>query len=300
MAERTVARGGHEGRRVTRRNGAAAALKATLVFLSLLFLVCTALFALIYATQQPSTNVPPLKFELAKALLQVGVVSVSAAIATILVFNYQHRRQADQRALELERDNRRKEDKENADTKARQADYVDELLKGTLSRITGSYNMAKRARRTLNALARHKAAGGTMIRAAVYDEWMAKLNDAQLDLEAVKRDVQVSRGAYPSAREMARGVRKMESYLRDVTKEYEKARRKCAADASIPLEDLAGLSDFLGRKATGATTTRWRSEFTEQYATLRRLVRKNLLHVKFGAAIADQADAAADEESGGS
>ena len=278
--------------------GVARHLALLLGFLALVAAGCIAGFVEFYG-RAPAAN--PLDFEIAKALLQMGVVSVVAAIVALLAFNYQHRAQANQRELEVEgdrrykaeqsreqaaasaaekeRDERRQELRAQADAAARRADYVDELLKSTLTRITESYNAAKRARRQLRALARFEATSGeVMIRASVYDEWMARLNDAQLDLETVKRDVDVSRGAYPSAKEMFECVKRMEDYLRDVRKEYEEARWKVQPDAAIPLASLLELTDFLGKKKA---SKKFSGEFIDQYATVRRMVRANLLNVRF-------------------
>jgi hypothetical protein len=229
-----------------------------------------------------------LDYELAKTLLQMGAVSVAAAIVSLLAFNYQHRTQASQRELETERerrhrtaekdrDERRQEMRQNAELKARRADYVDELLKSTLSRVTESYNAAKRARRQLRALARYENdSGEMMVRASVYDEWMARLNDAQLDLESVKRDVDVSRGAYPSAKEMFVCLKRMEDYLRAVRKEYEEARWQ--ADGDLPLNPLERLVDFIGKKKASKAFS---EELQDQYAELRQMVRSNLLNARF-------------------
>lgn len=294
----------------TPRTGEARSGRRLLVGLAILFLASSALFWLIYRQYEPPAAGQSLDFELAKALLQIGVVSVAAAVVTILVFDYQHRRQADQRQLETdlarshnaaererelereegqrkvaevarlaekERDRLRQDMRLKAEAAARRADYVDELLKSTLTRITTSYNAAKRARRALRALARVKGDGATLIRVDVYDEWMAKVNDAQLDLEAVKRDVQVSKRAYPSPKDMADCVKRMEKYLRDVTREYEKVRCREDAGELIPLAGLDQLRDFLGQ----GETRNFRDEFTNQYAALRRTVRENLLHARF-------------------
>jgi len=262
-----------------------APLAALLGFLGLLAGACLFGFWVIYSRNPgPST----LDYELAKTLLQMGAVSVAAAIVSLLAFNYQHRTQASQRELETERerrhrtaekdrDERRQEMRQNAELMARRADYVDELLKSTLSRVTESYNAAKRARRQLRALARYENdSGEMMVRASVYDEWMARLNDAQLDLESVKRDVDVSRGAYPSAKEMFVCLKRMEDYLRAVRKEYEEARWQ--ADGDLPLDSLERLVDFIGKKKASKAFS---EELQDQYAELRRMVRSNLLNARF-------------------
>lgn len=325
-------------------------LAALLGFLAVVAVACIAGFLWLYA-RHPGPN--QLDFEVAKALLQMGMVSVVAAIVSLLGFNYQTQKQADQselaakrdterqeaarlaaeearlaekehderrqeaerlaadaarraekehderrqaaqreaadaaRRAEKERDERRQEMRLQAEAAVQRADYVDDLLKTTLKRITSSYNAAKLARRQLRALARRETAPGKVaIRTSVYDEWMANLNDAQLDLEAVKRDIDVSRGVYPWAMDMFDCVKQMEEYLREVRKEYEEQRWK-AEDKLIPLRSLKRLSDFIGRKPAGK---KFNDEFVEQYASLRRMVRENLMNARFVSV--DQSEAA--------
>ena len=75
--------------------------------------------------------------EFAKALLQVGVVSVAGTLLSVLVFDYQ-RRSAHR--------------KEAAAAAEKRLQFRDDLLKDTLARITSAYNGTKRARRKMRAL----------------------------------------------------------------------------------------------------------------------------------------------------
>jgi hypothetical protein len=242
--------------------------------LLLLFLVSIGLFLRIYNNFEPQPT-RDLDFELARSLLQVGVVSVSAAVVSILVFNYQ--RQRDER-LRLQR--------QEADDCRRNSELIDELLIGTLTRVTASYLSTKRARRTLRALGRYQSAEGEMVRIPVYAEWMARLNDAQLELEAVVSDVRTSLGIYPSARKLLRCLRTMENYLRKLTREYEKQGWRVADCKDVPLVEMTRLADFIGP----AGERKFQTRFAEQYEVLGGAIRDSLIHARFG--IAREADKA--------
>ncbi|MBY0484447.1 hypothetical protein [Nitrosomonas sp.] len=76
------------------------------------------------------------EMELAKALLQLGVVSVVGVVISVLVFEYQRARNNTDKQRDLDR---------------RALEYREDLLKSTLARAMASYSQVKKARRLFRA-----------------------------------------------------------------------------------------------------------------------------------------------------
>src|SRR4051812_35241566 len=102
--------------------------------MSALFVISAGWFTFLYIHGVEKDS---LDMEFAKSLLQVGVVSVAATLLSLLAFDHQ-RRSADR--------------KDAANRTEKRLQFRDDLLKGTLARITSSYNNTKRARRNMRAL----------------------------------------------------------------------------------------------------------------------------------------------------
>jgi hypothetical protein len=241
---------------------------ALTLFLLGLFSISAIWFAFLYVRGVGANS---LDMEFAKALLQVGVVSVAAAVLSILVFGHQQR---------LERDHRKRESRQaalqrSAESLKAELTYRDELLKVTLGRLTGTYNRAKRARRRMRALGRRRSSEATHVTYAAYDRLMDDLNDVQLDLEALKSDVRTSERAYPDPPALTPALRSMESYLGAIIAEYEDTRSRCdPGDESADLESLPQLQDFLGPSQESDFGT----QFSDQYSIARATLRSGLFH----------------------
>jgi hypothetical protein len=209
--------------------------------------------------------------EFAKALLQVGVGSVAAAVLSVLVFGHQNRVEREQR----DRERRADIQKRAAEADAAMLAKRDELLKGTLKRITIAYNNTKRARRRMRALGRHHTGAATFVSHEAYDELMAELNDAQLELEVIKSDVKTSFLASPSASSLVSAVRSMESYLGELIEEYEDWRSHQPLNAQATnIQNVPRLQDFLGP----STGSNFASRFSEAHASARVAVRTDIMH----------------------
>src|SRR3954454_8241264 len=90
--------------------------------MAILFLVSAGWFLFLYVRGVAKDS---LDMEFAKALLQVGVVSVAGTLLSVLVFDHQ----------------RRSTIRKDADAvAAKQLRFREDLLKGTLARITAVYN----------------------------------------------------------------------------------------------------------------------------------------------------------------
>lgn len=204
--------------------------------------------------------------EFAKALLQVGVVSVAGTLLSVLVFD--HQRRSGQR-------------KDAAAAAEKQLLFRDDLLKSTLARIAAAYASTKRARRTARALGLRRTTGTISVRLQRYDECMAEVNDAQLELEAIKSDVNTTKLAYPSADLVASNLRKMEQYLGELIEEYEGVRAQLPDESTdIDLSRVPRFADFVGPSTGSEFSTR----FSESHSNARGAIRGDLLHLNLPSA----------------
>ncbi|HUE79398.1 MAG TPA: hypothetical protein VMN38_07185 [Sphingomicrobium sp.] len=227
-----------------------------------LFAISAGWFALLYFRGVEKDS---LDMEFAKALLQVGVVSVAATLLSVLVFDHQRRS-----ALR----------KEAAAATDKQLQFRDDVLKGTLARITVTYNGTKKARRTMRALGLQRTVEKSLIRLARYDECMAEVNDAQLELEAIKSDVKTSRSAYPSADKLASSLKSMEQYLGALIEEYETVRARLGdTTAEIPMRKVPRFADFVGPSSGSEFSTK----FADAHDGARAAIRVDLLHLNIPA-----------------
>lgn len=230
--------------------------------MGVLFVISSGWFVFLYVRGVEKDS---LDLEFAKALLQVGVVSVAGTLLSVLVFDHQRRS-----ALR----------KEAATVAEKQLQFRDDLLKGTLARITAVYNDTKRARRTMRALGLRRVVETPLIRVDRYDECMAEVNDAQLGLEAIKSDVKTSRLAYPSADKLTSGLRSMEQYLGAMIEEYEAVRAGIPDNtAEFSLARTPRFGDFVGP----SKGSEFALKFAGAHDDARASIRTDLLHLNLPA-----------------
>ena len=225
--------------------------------LSLIFAV--AVFALLL---MPKPAASSFEMELAKALLQLGVISVVGVVTSVLVFEYQRVRNNSDKQQDLDR---------------RALEYREDLLKSTLSRAMGCYSQAKKARRMFRAkgLQRHGDDEIQIIIPAEYDRCMESINDAQLELENLVRDVNNSARAFTQPTQLVKSLHSMETYLSDLIGEYEKHRgTQVLREEKLLLYELPALTNFL----VTATQSRFKPEVIDPYHEVQEAIRKDLLH----------------------
>ena len=222
--------------------------KARLVVMLLsILLVTIALLRLCFRNAAQGT----IAFEVAKSLLQLGVVAVVGAFVSWAMTEYQ---------LAQSR-----------------YEYREELLTSTLSRAVAAYSRAKRARRLLRARSGAAPGGPGLIRLDDYDRFMEMVNDAQLELESLKGDVKTSEPAFASADSVFCFFKSMEEYLGKVVKEYEMTRHTIPdSNSSVQVRQLEALSDFLGP----ANASLFKREVIDPYHKVQDFIRKDLLHPK--------------------
>lgn len=212
-----------------------------------------------------------LKLEVAKSLLQLGVVAVAGAVVSILIFEYQRERQAIDRTADLERQAAEKQ--RELDRKS--LEYRETLLLSVLSRAMEAYNRAKKARRLLRARAIATRDQATVVLADEYDICLDMLNDAQLDLENLARDVETSAKAFSTPDVLVKSLRSMDAYLGELIGEYEDSRRRFSGhEPALPLRELPLLDDFL----QSARVSQFMPQVIVPYHEVQKGIRGDLLH----------------------
>ena len=211
-------------------------------------------------------------FEVAKALLQLGVVAVVGAVVSWAVAEYQ----LEQGRLDKTRDREHQEAVKAAELNRLRYEYRDELLTTTLRRVVVAYSSAKKARRLLRAHVGVGTGAPALVRITEYDRYLEMVNDAQLDLESVKGDVRTSAPAFSSAQSIERALESMEQYLGRVVKEYEEHRHVVEQHgAGLQLAKLTKLSDFLGSAQPG---NGFKDSVIDPYHVVQGAIRNDLLH----------------------
>jgi hypothetical protein len=212
-----------------------------------------------------------LAFEIAKSLLQLGVVAVVGAVVSILIFEYQRERQASDKDVDVERQAREKE----RDLDRKRLEYRETLLLSVLSRAMDAYGRAKKARRILRGRAVSTQGQGRILFVNQYDAFFDMLNDAQLDLENLARDVETSAKAFSEPALLVKHLRLMDAYLGQLIGEYEDSRRRFSGDEpTLPLRELSLLEDFL--KPTKISN--FMPQMVIPYHEVQKGIRADLLH----------------------
>lgn len=241
------------------------ALLGLLALLALLLIGSVAWFVQIY-DRRPTNGT--LDFEIAKTLLQIGVVSVAAALVALLAKHYERSVERQQRTRDANRTELR---------------YREDLLKETVRRITAAYNQAKKARRKMRARGTNRSATPRLIVLAHYDECMAELNDAQLELETIIQDVRTNHEAFPSAKAIRAALKSMEDYLAELNGEYEKKRPRCGPEVTeVPFDEMEWMSDFTGKAKTrdaegNKVPSQFKRDFAKGHSEARKAINQDLL-----------------------
>jgi len=209
----------------------------------------------------PHAKVNTLKFEVAKAVLQLGVVSVIGVVVSLFTFEYQRARQLADKTRDVERKN---------------LEYREELLKSTLAKTTAAYSAVKKARRLLRARA---VVGESHLQPVVlgasYDLYMNMINDAQLDIENLARDIHTSAPAFTHHESLVREFYSIDTYLDGLIGEYEKSRRTFhGQEPAKELSEIPLLKEFMGP----AKDSQFMKQVVIPFHNIQKGIRGNLLH----------------------
>jgi hypothetical protein len=232
--------------------------------IGLSFIAAVSLIGLIFVwLGHPTSNT--LRFELAKTFMQGLAVAFLGGLVTLATFSFQNSRAEEDEAIRRAEDNkdrkvRRAQDKKEIARaeRLRQDDQLRSIMEETL----GAYNRVKRIRRLLEAETNDGTSGCLTL--AVYDRYMHKLIDEQLEFERLKRftpfinDERLNQPpadsleqSWEAPRSQTEGTLEetyegIERYLNYVIGEYEKKRHTVADKDSVALTEFDILSGFIG------------------------------------------------------
>jgi hypothetical protein len=244
-------------------------LRWIIILLAGIFLVCIVGLRFFFYDTQPNT----LEFEVAKALLQLGVVSVIGAIVSLFTFEYQRdrlQRDKDREVMRIMHDKERELERVNLE-------YREELLKSTLAKTMAAYGAIKKARRFLRARAIvNESDNEQVVLGTVYDSYMDMINGAQLSLENLSRDIRTSAPAFHDPHSLVTNLRSMDTYLGDLVKEYETRRKEFAGE--IPVRQLSELPEL--KKFLESQTKEFENHLVIPYHKVQEGIRSDLLHPK--------------------
>lgn len=222
-----------------------------------------------------------LTIEIGKSALQLLIVSVIGTTVSLLVFEYQRERQATDRATEQARqasdrttEQARQASEKQRDLQQKRFEYRESLLTSVLSRTMNAYSKTKKARRMTRA---HMTLIGTVRQLSLnqYDTFFDLINEAQLELENLKRDIRTSAKAFSDAKHLTDNLQIMDDYLGHLIGEYEVRRQKFIGIApTLPLVDLPLLENFLGP----AASSDFKPKMIEPYSAIQAVIREDLLH----------------------
>lgn len=229
------------------------------LWLILLGLFLADVVALVVVAAAVGTPRNTFQFELAKGLIQVGLVVVLGAALSLLVEENRRQREAaekkrdeERQEAEKERDRERQAAEKESDLQRERREYREELIKATLGRATASYSAVKRARRLMRARAitRLDDAASEGVIADPYDAQMFEINNAQLEFENLARDVKTSASLFSEVDAVTRALDALETYLNRIIREYENERRHFAGEPpQLELERLPHLTRFLAPRS---------------------------------------------------
>ena len=239
-----------------------------LTTLLIVFTTTVALLFLFFRSPTPNT----FSFEIAKALLQLGVVAVVGAVVSLAMTNYQ----LEQGQRDKDREREHQTHVKEREVERQRREYREELLVATLSRTVAAYGQTKKARRLLRARCGPGQSGPCNVQLDEYDKYMEAINDAQLELESLKGDVMTSKPAFTDASSIASLLEAMEKYLGKLIKEYEANRHALVASkGSIPIGNLKRLKDFL---TPADEQNAFKLSVIDSYHEVQKRIRSDLLH----------------------
>ena len=197
-----------------------------------------------------------LQWELTKMAAQVSVVGVAGALLSFVADN--HRRRQDRIRL--------------------QEDFFKDLLK----RITSSYNKSKGARRMARARGLIPSDKPTHVRLDAYDECMEIVNESQLELEAVMKELGSTMADLPDNAPVHQHVSSMQDYLNQIIGEYERVRLTPEAGAKeVSLADASQFKAFTAKKkkklVKAAVETKAFGEYADDHGDARKAINDHLL-----------------------
>lgn len=188
-------------------------LRKTLWALGIIWVACVAALWVLYIVASPTTSATFVQ-ELTKVLLQLATVAALGSVVSLITAQF----------------NRDKLDQDRIRDEAnRLIQNRDEFRKQLLVRIHVAYASVKRAKRLLRARGFSPPFYPTQnpksrVVVPVYDEQLQLINDVQLDLEMLAKELEANTAAFSTPSEIIRAVQLMEGRLKELVTEYEQER----------------------------------------------------------------------------
>ena len=189
---------------------------------------------------------PGLELEVGKALLNVLTVAVVAqAVAFMIALHNEARRREGE---------------------------ADQLRLRTLGVLNQAYTAVKRTRRRARARSKRSASGAPLSRSvsrALYFTSLEQLNDAQLKLELLAKDVETYASLFEDGATIYSSVSAMEEYLNDLVNEWEHlAVPFTGQPPEVNVSEVSRFADLIG----DYQSSRFRPLFVHNYhAAIERL-----------------------------
>lgn len=192
-------------------------------------LILVAVLVVIALLIAPSSKSADFRLELAKAFVQLAVVTVLGGLVAATVRYVESRRE----------ENRR----------------LDEYWADLYREVVAAYNGVKAVRRTLRAsgFGSHTADALSADQVEQFRMQMTSLLQSQLSLESVGRELRTRQAA--DTGDACKAINRVESYVHDIIEDWEVHGHKITQGASsTQLDDLERLRSFLGDTDQGFGT----------------------------------------------
>jgi hypothetical protein len=213
--------------------------------------------------------------EIGKGLLGVISASVIGTTASLLLAEFN----SAQAELQSVRNHEREKEQEQIEHNRRLNENKDEFRKEILRKANKLYTDTKKARRLLRARGFSAPYAGvwnanTPILLEVYDKYMESINDAQLEFEVLRSEIESNKEAFLNPELLIQNARGLEEYLGLIVSEYEKKRANFSGTpASFPIGLLKEMKDMLGPP----TDSPFIKKFSTKYKNLINSIRADLL-----------------------
>jgi hypothetical protein len=243
---------------------------------TILFRVCVfSLIGFIALWFYAKPRIDTIEYEFATSFLQIGMALGIGGLISVLTFQYQEISAKEETQKNIERE-----------TRQRNLEYRDELLKEILHSALENYNTVKKARRLLRARAITQINSSKIVLATPYDTNMDLINDAQLEFESLAKDVEISATAFKDHETIHKQLCAIETYLHALVKEYETSRTNFQGNpASLELAQLQCLTKFLDktRKDDSSENGNFGKGMANPMKTIRECIRKDLQNPQLSA-----------------
>lgn len=180
-----------------------------------------------------------ISLELTKLLLQFVIIVIIGGVVKMLI------------------------DESNRDRE--HAERLNEFRRALLEKLINAYMGAKRARRLLRARAES---------VEDYDQQLTIINEIQLELEAIKEQIETAPHAFTDVKNLGSCVESMADYLNQLIEEYENSLPKLREEP--PTKTLSGLSE-LDDFTRHLRTSGFHSKFAQPYHSAVKAIQLDML-----------------------